>query len=580
MDNDRVAESRQRHGYRFWILRLRHRAVAVDSRVIELMGYAGLLGIALWVFFYGVGDYGIVNGNESLYVESAREMALSGEWAVPTLNGLPYLEKPPLFIWLITAASGLSDSIELPPRLVTVCAALLLALGVVRFSVLLKVGRKGFAAAFILVTSLGIDVMSRVAMPDLTLTTLFSLGCFNFLAALQTHNANHSRFAAGLLGAASLMKGALALMLFGLVLLAYYALEPTRRSEIRKLVRDPVAVLLIFLPLCLWLIAIEAKLPGAALHVIVDEHILRFLGIREPHDYYSGSPLYYLPRLFLFFFPWAGILLFGWLGKSRNVSSDKQQIRSFLWLCVWIPFGFFTLSSAKANYYILLCLPAMALLTADYLPDLLRERRRFHLAMAVIVPIMLFIAIWTFRIWQIRSGKTAVFVPLQDGSGPLTITVLIMLSLVVLTLILAGWRRPAILCLGGLLVPVLLQANHLIAHAEPLISARTMAAFIRDNYRNVPIYIFEDFEAVGALPIYMKQTIPVIDSKSNDLFWARRIRPDHPNFVAADKVLASGNEALVVVMQDRLEDFESTSLSKASTELTEIGRAKLFRVTP
>lgn len=107
-----------------------------------------------------------------------------------------------------------------------------------------------------------------------------------------------------------------------------------------------------------------------------------------------------------------------------------------------------------------------------------------------------------------------------------------------------------------------------------------MAAFIRDNYRNVPIYIFEDFEAVGALPIYMKQTIPVIDSKSNDLFWARRIRPDHPNFVAADKVLASGNEALVVVMQDRLEDFESTSLSKASTELTEIGRAKLFRVTP
>ncbi|MDD5247422.1 MAG: glycosyltransferase family 39 protein [Rhodocyclaceae bacterium] len=578
-DSSHVVRNRQKFDHDFWALRLRRQAAAIDPRAIDLLGYFGLIAIALWTCLYGLGSYGILNGNESLYVESAREMAQSKEWAVPTLNGLPYLEKPPLFVWLVAAAASLGGSVELPPRLVTAVAALCLILGIVRSSVVLKIGQRGFTAGFILATSLGIDVMSRVAMPDLTLAALFSFGCFNYLAALQTRSVSRVRLAAGLLGAASLIKGALALMLFGLIAIAYYALEPARRDDMRKSARDPAAVLLFFLPLCLWLIAIEAALPGAAAHVIVEEHILRFLGMREPHDYYSGSPLYYVPRLFLFFFPWAGVLLFGWLAAARQ-AADARQTRRFLWLCVWIPFGFFTLSSAKANYYILLCIPAMALLTADYLPGLLRERRRFPLVMAVVAPILLFVAIWAYRLWQIRSGRAAAVTLMPDGSGPQAIALLAMLSLAVVALILAGWRRPAMLCLGGLLMPVSLQFDHLVARAEPFMSARTIAAYIQDRDRNVPVYIFEDFEALGALPIYLKQTIPVIDSKSNDLAFGRRIRPHHPNFVTADKVLASGNEAVVVVMQDRLKDYAGTALPKVSTELTTIGRAKLFRIKP
>ena len=576
-DNDHTVPKKQKHGYRFWILQFRRKVTSVDPRVFDHLGYSGLVVLSLWALFYGLGDYGIINGNESLYVESAREMALSGNWAVPTLNGLPYLEKPPLFIWLITAAASLSASIEWPPRLVTASAALLLVLGMVRFSVLLHVGKRGFAAAFILITTLGIDIMCRVAMPDMTLTALFALGCLSFQAALQTNSLSRLRLAAGLLGAASLIKGALPLMLFGLIVTAYYYLEPSRRSDIRKLARDPFAFLLMFLPLCLWLIAIEVRLPGAANHVIVNEHIQRFLGVREPHDYYTGSPLYYVPRLFLFFFPWAGVLLFGWLGRSRDVNADKQQIRRFLWLCVWIPFGFFTLSTAKANYYILLCLPAMALLTADYLPDLLRERRRFHLTMAVVLPVMLLVAIWAFRIWAIRAGRTEALIPSGNDRGPLTITVLLILSLLVLLLITMGWRRQAILCLGGLLVPLSLQFDHLVVRAEPFMSARTIASFIQDNYRNASVYLYQDFEAVGALPIYLKRTVPVIDSRSNDLYFGRQIYPGHPNLISEEKLLMSGEEALIVVMNERQKDFANTSLAKHSIELTAIGRAKLFR---
>src|SRR5262249_25134414 len=40
-------------------------------------------------------------------VETAREMRVRGDWVPPRLNGLPYLEKPPLYYWTVLALSAL-----------------------------------------------------------------------------------------------------------------------------------------------------------------------------------------------------------------------------------------------------------------------------------------------------------------------------------------------------------------------------------------------------------------------------------------------------------------------------------------
>src|SRR2546430_12453990 len=42
--------------------------------------------------------------DEGRYVGVAWEMVRSGDWLTPTLNGLPFFHKPPLFYW-ITAGS-------------------------------------------------------------------------------------------------------------------------------------------------------------------------------------------------------------------------------------------------------------------------------------------------------------------------------------------------------------------------------------------------------------------------------------------------------------------------------------------
>ena len=58
------------------------------------------------------------------------EMLRSGNWLVPTLDGLPYFHKPPLFYWISAAAMSLFGTTEWAARVapflggVAACAAL------------------------------------------------------------------------------------------------------------------------------------------------------------------------------------------------------------------------------------------------------------------------------------------------------------------------------------------------------------------------------------------------------------------------------------------------------------------------
>ena len=46
----------------------------------------------------------LVRPDEGRYAEIAREMAVSGDYVTPTLNGLKYFEKPPLQYWATALA--------------------------------------------------------------------------------------------------------------------------------------------------------------------------------------------------------------------------------------------------------------------------------------------------------------------------------------------------------------------------------------------------------------------------------------------------------------------------------------------
>src|SRR5215471_7422555 len=58
-----------------------------------------LVAFCGFLFFYGLGSFELVGADEPRYAQVAREMLDRGDWVTPTLQGQPWLEKPPLYYW-------------------------------------------------------------------------------------------------------------------------------------------------------------------------------------------------------------------------------------------------------------------------------------------------------------------------------------------------------------------------------------------------------------------------------------------------------------------------------------------------
>lgn len=82
---------------------------------------------AIYFVGYRLGAYPVLNNNEGLYSEIPREMLLASswkDWVIPHLNGLAYMEKPPLLYWLTAFFFAIFGEQDWVVRLVPVFSAL------------------------------------------------------------------------------------------------------------------------------------------------------------------------------------------------------------------------------------------------------------------------------------------------------------------------------------------------------------------------------------------------------------------------------------------------------------------------
>ena len=79
------------------------------------IAYALLLCAAIW--FAGLEYRGLATPDEGRYADIAREMLDGGDWVTPRLNGIKYLEKPPLQYWATAGAFALLGVDEWTARL-------------------------------------------------------------------------------------------------------------------------------------------------------------------------------------------------------------------------------------------------------------------------------------------------------------------------------------------------------------------------------------------------------------------------------------------------------------------------------
>jgi 4-amino-4-deoxy-L-arabinose transferase-like glycosyltransferase len=307
-------------------------------------------------------SFALFEPDEGRYAQIPREMLESGEWIVPTLQSEPYLDKPPLFYWLVMLAyTGFGYhawTARLVPALAmhgTIILTYLLGRRMVG-------GRAAFWGALLLALAPGFLGMGRLLLLDGLLTFWMTLALFALHRA-QAGSALHRGWwllAALAVGLGILTKGPVALVLPLMPLVAHrWLTRPAWRIAFRDQLAFVAVVLAVGLP---WYVLVCCRLPEFARHFLWEHNVLRFA---QPFDHVQPV-WFYLPILLGGLLPVAllgpGLMRFLLSGQSRDVESRSPEL-GYLLLAAGSCVLFFSLSGCKLPTYVLpafapLCLAA------------------------------------------------------------------------------------------------------------------------------------------------------------------------------------------------------------------------------
>lgn len=328
-----------------------------------------LAGFCAFLFFYGLGQFGLLGADEPRYAQVAREMMERGDWVTPTLGGHSWLEKPPLYYWeagLIYRLVGVND---VAARLPSSFDATLLVIAVFLF---FRKFRRGVEvdAALITASCAAVVGYARAASTDMPLASTFCIGMLAWWAWRESGKRSYLLAFYLFTALGTLAKGPVAPFLAGLIIVLFSLLI----RELRLIVRTLwIPGVLLFCAVALpWYVAVQLHNPAFFREFILQHNLARF----SSNLYHHPEPFwYYIPVIALAVVPWTVFVILSliesvrvWVKERRSAVGDVEvQFRIFATLWFLVPIVFFSLSQSKLPGYILPAVPAGALLLADYL---------------------------------------------------------------------------------------------------------------------------------------------------------------------------------------------------------------------
>ena len=320
--------------------------------VVSGIWYCGLLGLRP-----------LANPDEGRYTEIPREMAATGDFVTPRLNGVKYFEKPPLVYWLSALTFRQFGVNEFTARLWN---ALFSVLGVLMtYGVARSLyGRgAGIWAAIVLSTSLMYYAMSQIVLLDMAVAVTMSGALFAFILGVREPPGCRRRawflVFYGFMALATLSKGLIGIALPGAVIFLWVLL--LNRWRVLWPFYPLVGGVLLLAIAAPWHVLAARANPDFLQFYFIHEHWQRFT--TQIHNRYQPW-WFFLPVLIVGLFPWvffagravAESLAGGW--KARH-----QHAEAWFFL-IWIVFivAFFSKSQSKLIPYILPVFPAAAIL--------------------------------------------------------------------------------------------------------------------------------------------------------------------------------------------------------------------------
>jgi len=152
-----------------------------------------LLAVSLLLFLPKL-SMPLLDPDEGLYAEIAREMVTRGDWVIPHVNGLPYLEKPPLYFWLTASTFRLFGPSEWATRLWSAISALGTVLLTWRIGRRLYGAQAGLLAGVVVATVVGNALYVRRASTDQLFVFCLTLAMYGFLRDAERPDRGRARF--------------------------------------------------------------------------------------------------------------------------------------------------------------------------------------------------------------------------------------------------------------------------------------------------------------------------------------------------------------------------------------------------
>ena len=302
--------------------------------------------------------------DEGRYVGVAWEMLRSGDWLTPTLDGLPFFHKPPLFYWITGASLATFGMNEWAARVAPLLGATAGALALFSFARRWAGPDSARLSAVVLVTQPLFFIGAQFANLDMLVAGCISvtvLALAHAVLAAQQGAPHRGALALAYLFAALgvLAKGLIGAVLPALVIGAWLLVLRRYRALIGLVWLPGIALfVLVAAP---WFAAMQQQFPEFGHYFFVVQHFQRF----AQGGFNNAQPAwFYLVVLALLTLPW-----FAWLAPAtrRAYWSDPQQgpVRKLMWVWVAVVAGFFSLPQSKIVGYILPATVPLAFLIGD-----------------------------------------------------------------------------------------------------------------------------------------------------------------------------------------------------------------------
>ena len=307
-------------------------------------------GAALFIILFGIGGVPLLDPDEPVYAETAKEMLQTGDFLSPRIFGDYWYDKPPLYYWLVAIAQAIFGTCEfaarLPAALMACATSVMVYVGATR----LFSERAGFWSSMVLTSCVQFFYMGKAAVTDTTLLFFMTGALLSFI---------HKRYWLMYIcmALATVTKGPIGIVFPGTIIFLYLIFM----GQLGEILRMHVirGLLLYFLVASPWYYAMYTVHGMDFINTFLGFHnITRFTTAEHAN---RVTFWYYFPVIILGMFPWTGMLVQA--VKASVQDSRIDDMRNLVFLHVWALFVllFFTVCKTKLVSYILPMFPAMAM---------------------------------------------------------------------------------------------------------------------------------------------------------------------------------------------------------------------------